>query len=466
MNSLLYKNRLKIIQISVLIIITVILRLPSFFLSHNNNDELIHLSLAKKIDDYGINVFKKQQYNLFYIERGIEPKQQLIGVLEGERKIGSLLEGFLGERKQLSHHPPALPFVLSISHKLFARSRQYVVNISSNTYSMIKNSSFQFYSCIVPFVFSCLFILAVYFLGSLFFSHKIGLFSALFLSLTPIELITANKIWADDMTAFFVVLAVSFYLYSLKKNKPIFSLLSGLSCGVSILTKMSGIYIIFVVLLFHLFENRNKRVNFKNIKDFLFDRKILYFLAGVFIASAWWISLYYSYFSVYSTRTYFIINETWEAVKTWNRYFAVASLRPWYSYFILVPFQFPLYLLSFIFIPLFILRNKIKDIETFIGKEYRYLQFLILWTSVVFVFLTLKPGKELRYMLIAYPAISILSAYCFNLFYDWVKAKKFRISLGLQKMFFVSIILLSLVFSLKIALPRILFRADIIPIPF
>ena len=63
MNSLLYKNRLKIIQISVLIIITVILRLPSFFLSHNNNDELIHLSLAKKIDDYGINVFKKQQYN-------------------------------------------------------------------------------------------------------------------------------------------------------------------------------------------------------------------------------------------------------------------------------------------------------------------------------------------------------------------------------------------------------------------
>ena len=443
------------VSLSLLILITVFFRLPIFFLSHNNNDELIHLSLAMKIEKYGLSVFNKQQYNLYYVQKGFNPKGQFMGLIEGEDKIGTLLGGFLGERERLSHHPPALPFFLSLSHKLF----------TNNIYLMFRNIKLQFYACFIPFLFSLFFILSVYVLGSLFFSHRVGLISAFFLSLTPIELLTANKIWADDMTAFFAVLAVILYLYALKYNKPVFSLISGLSCGISILTKMSGVYIIFVILLFHLFEHRNKRVNLKDLFGFFFDRNILYFLGGVFIVSAWWFNLYYSNFSLQSTKGYFRINETWEAAKNWSMFFNRVSLRPWFSYFVLVPFQFPLYLLSYIFVPIFMLRKKFKPFGALIGKEYRYLQFLIVWITVVFIFLTLKPGKELRYMLIAYPAIAILSAYCLNLFYEWMKNRDFGISLGLKRLFFISIILASLFFSLRIALPRVLFRADIIPIP-
>lgn len=466
MTAFFYQNRLKIIHLAALIIIAVILRLPVFFLSHNNNDELIHLSLAMKLDKYGLGVFKNGQYNLFYVDRGFNLNQYLIGVMEGNDKTGLLIEGFLGERENLSHHPPALPFFIAISHKIFVNKFGYFVNISSNLYLVFRNAAFQFYACIIPFLFSIFLILSVYFLGKIFFSHRIGLLSAFFVSLTPTELITANKIWADDMTAFFVVLAVILHLYALSTNKPIFSLLSGLSCGISILTKMSGVYIIFVVLLFHIFKHINMRLNLKNLTTFIFDRKILYFLAGVFIASGWWFNLYFSNFSLPAHRIYFNIEEPWQTARTWNRYFAVVSNRPWYGYFILIPFQFPLYLLSYIFIPLFVLRKYTKSIAELIGKEYRYIQFLIIWMLVVFVFLTLKPGKELRYMLIAYPAISILSAYCFNLFYEWMKTKDLGISLHLQRLFFFSVILLSLFYSLKIALPPLLFRADIIPIPF
>ncbi|NQU19442.1 glycosyltransferase family 39 protein [bacterium] len=464
MRFLFYKNRSKIIQILILLVITAILRLPTFFLSHNNNDELIHLSLAMKIEKYGFNVFEKQQYNLFFVDRGFSPKNHLIGVREGKDRIGSLLSGFLGERSKLSHHPPVLPFFLSLSHKFFTNNLVYLANISNNIYFMLRNAKFQFYACFIPFLFSLFFILSVYVLGSLFFSHRVGLISAFFLSLTPIELLTANKIWADDMTAFFAVLSVIFYLYALKSNKSVFSLLSGLVCGFSILTKMSGVYIIFVILLFHLFEHRKKRANLKNSLSFFFDRNILYFLAGVFITSAWWFNLYYSIFSLKSMKSYFRINETWGLIKEWNWYFSITSSRPWFSYFVLVPFQFPLYLLSYIFVPIFIFRKKFKSFGVLIGKEYRYLQFLIAWITVVFIFLTLKPGKELRYMLIAYPAIAILSAYCLNLFYQWMRSK-ISISVNLQRLLFISVILLSLVFSLRIALPRILFRVDIIPIP-
>lgn len=466
MISYIHKNKSKIIELSLLIIVTIVLRLPIFFLSHNNNDELIHLSLAMKIEKYGLNVFKKQQYNLFYVERGFNPNSLLIGVLEGENKIGSLLEGFLLEREKLSHHPPALPLFLSLSHKIFAKNSIYLVNISNRVYLMAKNFVIQFYACIVPFLFSLFFIFSVYVLGNLFFSQRIGFISAFFLSLTPAELVTANKIWADDMTAFFVVLSVIFYLYVLKDNKPSFSLLSGLFCGVAILTKMSGMYIIFTILLFHIFEHRNDKVNLKNLLILIFDRNILYFLAGVFISSGWWLDLYYSDFSIKGTKLYFAINETYEPAKSWNMYFKISSSRPWFSYFVLVPFQSPLYILSYVFIPIFVLRKKLRMFISLIVKEERYVQFIILWATVAFIFLTLKPGKELRYMLIAYPAISILSVYCLNLFYEWLKNINFGLSLNLLQLFFVSIILASLFFSLKIALPRVLSRADIIPIPF
>ena len=460
----LISNKKYRVSLLLLIFTTVLFRLPIFFLSHNNNDELIHLSLAMKIGKYDLDVFKKQQYNLFYVDKGFSPKNHVLVAVEGENKIGSLLEGFLGEKERLSHHPPALPFFLSLSHKIFASNLAYLVSNSQHILLMVRNSAFQFYACIIPFLFSLFFILSVYLLGSLFFSHRVGLISALFLSLTPIELVVSNKIWADDMTAFFAVLAVILYLYALKNNKPVFSLISGLSCGISILTKMSGVYIIFVILLFHLFEQRKKRANLKNLASFFFDRNILYFLAGVFIVSAWWFNLYYSNFSLKSMKSYFRINETCGFIKKLNWFFGIVSSRPWFSYFVLVPFQFPLYLLSYIFIPIFMLRKKFKSFGVLIGKEYRYLQFLIVWITVVFAFLTLKPGKELRYMLIAYPAIAILSAYCLNLFYQWIKNKMY-VSVNLQRLLFISIVLLSLVFSLRIALPRILFRVDIIPIP-
>lgn len=465
MISSFYRNRFKIIQVLLLILISAILRLPIFLLPHNNNDELIHLSLAKKAENYGIQVFDKNEYNLFYIERGLDLNNQLIAILGGQRKTGSLLESFLGEREKLSHHPPALPFFIAASHKVFSNSIEYLVNTSGNLYFMLRNMPVQFYACIVQFLFSLFLILSVYFLGNMFFSHRLGLLSALFLSLTPIELLTANKIWADDMTAFFVVLAVIMHLYGLKTDRPLCSLFAGVSCGIAILAKMSAVYIVFTVLLFHLFENRNNPVNYKNIKNLLFNKKLLYFLAGVFIVSAWWFNLYYSVFSLQTIKGYFKVEETWEAAKSWNRYFSTVSLRPWYSYFVLVPYQFPLYLLSYVFAPFFVLRSKIKFFKGLIGKEARYLQFLIIWIAVVFMFLSLKPGKELRYMLIAFPAIAILSAYCLNLFFRWLKSKNFDVSINLVKLFFVSIIFVSLFYSLKIALPRVLFRADIIPIP-
>ncbi len=169
MRFLFYKNRSKIIPILILLVITVILRLPTFFLPHNNNDELIHLSLAMKIDKYGLDVFKKQQYNLFYVDKGFSPKNHVLVAVEGENKNCSLLEGFLGEKERLSHHPPALPFFLSLSHKIFASNLAYLVSNSQHILLMVRNSAFQFYACIIPFLFSLFLFYQFIFLVAYFF---------------------------------------------------------------------------------------------------------------------------------------------------------------------------------------------------------------------------------------------------------------------------------------------------------
>lgn len=462
MTSVFYRYRSKIIHVLFLLVVSTIFRLPIFFLSHNNNDELIHLSLAKKIENYGINVFEKKEYNLFYIERGFDRNNQLIVILDGEREIGSLLEGFFAEREELSHHPPALPFFIASSHKLFSKSVVYLVNISNNLYLMLRNAPFQFYACLVQFLSSLFLVLVTYLLGSMFFSHKVGIVSAIFLSFTPIELVTANKIWADDMTAFFAVLSVILYLYSLKINRPLYALFAGVSCGIAILAKMSAVYIIFSVLLFHLFENYRRTVNINNIRNFLFDKRILHFFSGAFIVIAWWFNLYYSYFHISTARHYFTVRDVWEP---WNNYFSVVNNRPWYSYFILVPSQFPLYLLSYLFVMLFIMKNRIAVFKYLIDKKSRYLQFFLIWIAVTFIFLSLKPGKELRYMLIAYSAIAVISAYCLDLLYEFLCNKNIGISSNLLRLIFISIVVLTIVYSLTIALPRVLMRADLIPIP-
>ncbi|MFC1755413.1 glycosyltransferase family 39 protein, partial [Thermoproteota archaeon] len=378
-----------------------------------------------------------------------------------------LLKGFLGERSGLSHHPPALPFFITISHKMFAPRIDYIVNLSGNIYLMIYNFAFQFYATFVPFIFSLFFILSVYFLGKIFFSHRIGLASAWFLSLTPIELVVANKIWADDMTAFFAVVAVIFYFRAQRCDKPIFALLSGLICGLSILTKMSGLYMIIVILVFHALEHQNSKVNPSNLIKFLFDKNIFLFLAGVLIMSGWWIQLFYLGGGFKGSVSYvFKVNETSSAVRAWNQYFQASSSRPWFSYFVLVPFQFPLYFLSYCLILIFFLKKHFKAFGDLFLENVSHIKFLIVWVIVVFIFLSLKPGKELRYMLIAYPAISILSAYCLDVLYKKISSKVSGVNVKRQGLLFALIICVSILYALIIALPRVLLRSDLIPFPF
>ena len=422
-----------------LILISVILRIPGFFLSHSSNDELIHTGLALKIDKYGAGVFRGR-YNLYNID--INPKNKLLNLSLTGKEIGKLVSSFgYWESHTLSHHPPLFSAFLALSHRVFARNKPYFL---ADSLLGTRDIPYQFYAGIVPFLFSILLIIATYLLGKILFNQELGLLSALLFSVTPVELLTSQKIWADDMASFFAILAVIFYFYGLKNNKNVFSCLSGISCGLSVLTKMNGYFIAVAIIIFHLWQNKRRLFN-KDIIDVVFQRGILLFVLFFILTTGAWGYVYLSTFGMQG----FFIPFLPKVYRFSHGFMGLVYTRPWYTYFITMPLQFPIYFLIYPAI-FYLFRERKKE-----------LQFLFILLLVFLALLSIKENKEERYMLPCYPAIAIISSYALS---------KLNSSFGAGKRAFFKgalmlLCILSVWFSIRLGLYSVFTRADLFTFP-
>jgi len=427
-----------------LILVSALLRIPAFFLKHNNNDELIHLSLAMKIDRYGMRVFP-ENYNLFNTD--ITAKEGLLILSFSKEKIGTLLKNFVaGERELLSHHPPALCALLTLSHNLLTRNGPYAVAGGMLRKSEVKA---QFYACLVTFIFSILLIAATYWFGKVLFNDEIGILAAALLSITPIELLSSQKIWAEDMVGFFATLALIPYFYCLKKNNPIFACLAGLSCGIAMLSKMSGGFIIIAIVIFHLWQNRQKFFRGgKEILGVFLDKNILLFaLFFLFIAGPW-LYIYIHSFGTSWTYNHFIPGKI-NLIVLPSGFMRFVHSRPWYTYFVATVFQMPFYFLVY---PALYYLFKEKNKE---------LQFLFALLAVFFTLLTLKADKEERYFMPAYPAIAIVTAYTIHRIGAYLRKKQLYLLEGILVLLFI----LGAFYSINLGMALAFRRSDLIGLP-
>jgi len=79
----------------------------------------------------------------------------------------------------------------------------------------------------------------------------------------PISIICSQKVWMDSTIAFFTLLSALFFIYGLKHNIDWMYIFSGLSSGLAVNTKYTGILITFIIVLFCLFYRKDI---FKNKK--------------------------------------------------------------------------------------------------------------------------------------------------------------------------------------------------------
>lgn len=137
----------------------------------------------------------------------------------------------------------------------------------------------QLTSRLAALLFGSFSILVIYLLSKEFFSKKVALIAAFLFAIAPF-LIKNTIAEMDVMAMFFVLLAMFLFVKALKTDKLRFFVLSGITLGLAIYTKVYPLLFIPSLLLFFVYFNKkaNKKIfSSKNVK------KILLFLVLIFI---------------------------------------------------------------------------------------------------------------------------------------------------------------------------------------
>ena len=454
----------------VILLFAMNIRRHTFNLPHYRGDQHHYIGLAFKIDALGVRGYnlrgikfsRKQEHPYFWRFLLVNDKGQILEALEKEGNITYY-------DQPLHHVPFAFPMALVVSHKIFAPQDHYYLLKLTNEREILmhappgvglRNFRFhpdiagkQFYSIIVPLVFSLLLIALTYFLAKKLYNNEwIALVAMYLMAISPVDLLTSQKVWADDMTAALAVLAVFLYVLSVEKKSILLAFAGGISCGLSAITKQNGAFIAFVIILWHFASNYESLLKKETFLKTVFDKNLLLFGLGIITGSGYW---FYTVWATYGTPIYrpHLGDIAREATIDW---FRLVGERPWYVYLAGIPYQNPLFILAYIS-PIWLWLDK---------KNYKSTLLSILWIAVfLYIFKEYlgKGGKEHRYMLPCYTAFAILGAYVANYVRMFLDR---RLGSRMGTALLVIALIASALWSIPIAFRTLFYNGALLMVPF
>jgi 4-amino-4-deoxy-L-arabinose transferase-like glycosyltransferase len=267
----------------------------------------------------------------------------------------------------------------------------------------------QFYAAIVPIIFSLGLVLTAFFIGKLLFSDMVGLYAALLVTIHPVSIMTAQKLWADDMVSFFLNLAFVFFLLGQKREKDWLFFIAGLSLGIGVMAKQTAGYAVFGLVPYFYLTHRKNIFDFRNWPAIVFDRRILFFTAGIFAVTAGW---FYRAYTVYDSPIY---NPGQDDIlkRDLTGWFRVLQSRPqgYVLYTAGLVYFCPLFGLAFITLGRFF-REALNLLKSR-GYDHR---FIFIWLNILVYFMWTKTEQEDRHFLPMYPLMAVLAAYMIGQF--------------------------------------------------
>lgn len=390
------ENILTLTIIVIILFFAAILRIHTFYLPHNHGDQVLFLGLAMKLERFGI-----KGYNL----RGIDllgNEDVLAIAVSKDREKGALLESlerdnvFYYSQERISNIPPAFAFLIMMSHNIFTQNSLFLtVNKNLGPFALILRPAaffdIQFYAVWINFIFSLLFILATFLLGKIIFNEKAGLWASLLLTIAPVDILTSQRLWADEMVSFFIALCVLLFWQGKKKNNLTFIALSGISAGIAAVAKQSGIFIIFIIVLCDMLiaYSKDRAISYRII----FNKELFVFILFAVCVCGFW---YTRITLAYGVPWHMSYQKGIEEASAW---FIMLSHRSRYGQLYYFVYLVPIF-------AFFYLESAVTLIRRIFTPE-RIL--CLVWFFSFALFLLLIRAKEERYMLPAYPAIAILS---------------------------------------------------------
>lgn len=240
---------------------------------------------------------------------------------------------------------------------------------------------------IIP-IFATLSIFLVYVLGKKLFNKRVGFYSAVLFSLTPIHLYCSGKIWTDTLVVFFILLTFISFWEGYEKGNKKHKILFGLFFALSLLARYTTLWIGPIFLLYFIIRDKSLR--------FMSD-KYLWYAIGIFFLTL--IPLFIYSFIYYDNILGvflhgFKASSYWGGVQSWNFFF----VNSWQIFSIIgIVFVFSIF-------------------SIFSKKEFlkREIYLLLIWLLFFSIMVMSMPHKEERFILPIIPSLCIISGFFIN----------------------------------------------------
>jgi 4-amino-4-deoxy-L-arabinose transferase-like glycosyltransferase len=401
----------------IILAATALVRINTFWLPHDTDDEVINIALALKMEDQGLSdqSFKNINRDMF----SLDGKTSLIELmlLPGDDK-GNLLRSFesrgiTGFDSSRYSHPPAFPFLIMLSQKTIGSGNGYFYSNTPYSNELMKKKPpaiffGQLYAVIIPFVFSLLFVFLVYLTARRFFDASTGLIAAALMAFNPVDLLVSFRLWGDIVSICFLLVALIFVQSGFKDRSWFKGLLAGVSIGLAMLFHHTAILLIVGVWLYHLWFHRRTIFSLKGLRVLLFDPFIMALTAGFLIAGAWWLIGMYRHTGTLTPLLH--IDATLTGALQKFRENRTPTLI--------------LYTIGFIYLTplaIFALGVAFKSVRTKLQDKAKSSLAIFIFIIAAFIILLafVFESKEHRHALLAYVAIVILAARVINLIRSW-----------------------------------------------
>jgi hypothetical protein len=225
------------------------------------------------------------------------------------------------------------------------------------------------------------------------------------LGVIPVFWVWSNQIMHEVPQTFFFVATIYFFYLAIKHDKNKYFYVSGLFLGLGLLTKMENVIVIPVILIFALVE-RGKNV---------FSKKIILNIIITFVVAVAVFSPYLIYRSINGAPSFFGEKALTEIITGKAEWAPTGDISVPFYYYVTSIFDIISFSFIFFVIGLFYLYKK-KDKSMWLP---------IIWVAFSYLILSIFAHKLYRYMIIAIPAMVIISVYGLYSIKDQLKNKKY-----------------------------------------
>jgi len=447
-------------------------RINTFWLPHWMGDQSQYVALAMKLDKLGFEFFnlrglqvgfvdldKQHQFRLVYPEttENVRDKGQILAGLERA--------GIFYYNKPFFHKPPGFPYALILSHHLFAKTKDKFMVVFGSKAHYIRHlrpkifMDTQFWAVIVPLFFSVGSIALTFIIGKMFFSTRVGFYAAFLMSIHPVSVMTAQKLWADDMVMFFIMVALLMFIIAKEQQWKWLNVFAGISCGIAVLAKQTGGYLLIALWGFLVIINLRNMVDMKSFLKIVFSDEIILFGLGLFMITGFW---FIKITAIYGRPLWTPISHTIVATDR-TGWFRLLRARPqgWVLYTAGIPAMCPLFAIMIVTI-----KDFIGSLINILNKKVYNYRFILLWLVIFTWYYMLRTTSEHRRMLPVYPSMAILAGYGLYSFKVFMRRFKFIGNPIFMEIIILTLLVACALYSIPIGVETGIENRMLLMIPF